>query len=319
MNGTIIQQGRFTSDGATKLLNIRSDIDWMEVINDTQWGLMPATGVGVKFEWQRGLAAGSAWEYTKTDSSLVLQGEKITSGGFTLRDPSTATIGAPVTGTVITKADPPICTANGHGYSNGDTVVLSNLTNMPQLGGVYFTIGTVMTNSFALTYMNTNTANFTQEAAFQVRKLPATFYQWQPNSVIVTGITTGATTAIEMSANVTGLTAGQVVRINVPSIWGMTQMDGLSGEILSIASNVITVDIDSSAFTAFAWPASTSYPFSFASVVPIGTNSSTSLDDATRNIWSLQMELGAGIDGPAGVTSDVIYWRAGKSFSVDNQ
>ena len=33
MNGTILQQGSFTSDGTAKTLDIRSDVDWMQVLN----------------------------------------------------------------------------------------------------------------------------------------------------------------------------------------------------------------------------------------------------------------------------------------------
>lgn len=318
MDNTIIQQGSFTSDGTAKILEIRSDMDWMQVINDTQWGLMPATGVGVKFEWQRGLAAGSAWEYTKTDSSLVLQAEKITSGGFTLINTDTASIGAAVTGTTITKANPPVCTANGHGYSNGDVVVLSNLVEMPQLGNVFFTIGSVSTNTFELTYMNTNTANFTQESAFEVRKV-ASAGGYTPGSVIITGVTVGTTTQVELANATHGITANQRVRFYVPSEFGMTELSGLAGNVTSVTSNVLTVDIDSSAFTAFAWPAASSYPFRFGTVTPFGTESGTSLADATDNTSYIGMELGAGIDGPAGASSDVIYWRAGKSFSVSNE
>ena len=163
MDGTIIQQGRFTSDGTSKLIEVRAGIDWMVVENETQWATTQNPGRGVKFEWQRGLPDGHALEYTKQDLNNTLQAEKITSGGFTVIENSTLKISAPVTGTTITKASPPVCTATAHGFSNGDLVVLSNLTNMPQLGGsVLFSIGNVSANNFQLTYFNTNTANFTQ-------------------------------------------------------------------------------------------------------------------------------------------------------------
>jgi len=32
MDGTILQQGRFTSDGTNKVLAIRSDVDWIRVL-----------------------------------------------------------------------------------------------------------------------------------------------------------------------------------------------------------------------------------------------------------------------------------------------
>ena len=172
MDNTIIQQGRFTSDGNAAFIDIRSDVDWMEVINETQWATTQATGRGVKFEWQRGLTAGHAFEYTKADASNALQAEKVTSGGFTLIDPN-AGPSAIVTGTTITKASPAVCTAASHGFENGDLVEFSNLTNMPQIsaGSAIFSIGNVTTNTFELTYFNTNTANFTAEAAFGVHRL----------------------------------------------------------------------------------------------------------------------------------------------------
>lgn len=317
-DNTIIQQGRFTSAGTAVDLTIRSDMDWMEVINETQWATTQATGRGIKFEWQRGMTAGHAFETTKVDSTNALQGEKVTSGGFTVIDPS-AGLGAAVTGTTITKADPPVCTAAGHGYSNGDIVIMNTMTNMPQLATVFWEIGNVATNTFELTYMDTNTANFTAEAAFTVRKAPS-FSSWVPPAVLVTAISAAATAGVTLSATVASYTVGQVIRVLCPAAFGMVEIDGLEGEILSIntTTNTLTLDIDSSAFTAFAWPASSAIPFSYAGINPIGTNSSTSLDDATDNTAFIGMTLGAGIDGPAGSSSDVIYWRAGKSFSVTN-
>ena len=316
---TIIQQGRFTSTGVDVTLDIRSDIDWMEVLNETQWATTQGTGRGVKFEWQRGLAVGHAFEYTKADSTNVLQAEKITSGGFTLED-GLFSVGAAVTGTTITKADPPVCTAASHGYANGDVIMLTGLTNMTQLAGPFFTIGSVATNTFELTHMDTNTSNFTQEAAFTVRKLDA--HEWDVQGSIISAVTTGSTTQVQLTqATGNGFTAvGQVMKFNVPAAFGMVELDGLTGEITAIntTTNTYTVAVDSSAFTAFAWPATTALPMSFPAAIDAGTTSGTSLADATDNVAILGMKLEAGIDGPAGSSSDVIYWRAGKSFSVSN-
>lgn len=318
-DSTIIQQGKFTSDGTAVNIALRSDVDWMEVINYTQMATQQGTGRGVKFYWQRGLAAGYAFETTKADSTDALQGEIATTGGFTLLDQSSLSLGAAVTGTTITKADPPVCTANGHGYSDGDIVVMNTMTEMDQLATVYWTIGSTTTNTFELTYMDTNTSNFTAESAFTVRRVPK-FSNWVPPNVIISNITAASQAVVTCSADVSSyFAAGDVVRITCPSVFGMSEIDGLTGEIQSVSSNTYTLDIDSSAFTAFAWPDDTSLPFSYPQMVPVGTNSSSSLLDATDNTAILGMSLGAGIDGPAGSSSDVIYWRAGKSFAVDNQ
>lgn len=316
MDGTIIQQGRFTSDGAAELISLRSDVDWMEVINATQWATTQATGRGVKFEWQRGLAAGAAFEYTKADSTNALNAEFVSSGGFTLLDPN-AGPEAEVTGTTITKADPPVCTAAGHGYSNGDVVVIYGSDNMTQIDGVLFTIGSVATNTFELTYFDSNTANFTANTAFAVRRVPNP-QSFEPAGAVIAAISTGTTTGVTLCRDDIDLQVGDLMRITVPSAFGMTEIDGQAGEITAIntTTNTYTVDIDSSAYTAFAWPATTSFPSTMPRAVALGNRSTA--PHGFNNVKQIQMKLGAGIDGPAGSSSDVIYWRAGKSFSVSN-
>ena len=42
------------------------------------------------------------------------------------------------------------------------------------------------------------------------------------------------------------------------------------------------------------------------------------LSDATLNTGYLGMLLTGGINNPGGAASDVVYWVAGKSFSVSN-
>lgn len=317
MDGTIIQQGRFTSDGTAQKIALRSDVDWMEVINETQYATTQATGRGVTFTWQRGLSAGHAFEVTKADNTNVMQAEKVTSGGFTL---VTGAASAAVTGTTITKASPPVCTAAGHGFSNGDTVILSNFTNMTNLSTITFTIGSVATNTFELDFFDTNTANFTQEAAFEVRKVPS--FGWAGGWSIISSVTTGTTTGIQFTTNEAEelYEVGTVLKFSVSSAFAMTELDGLQGEITAYTAgtNTYTVDIDSSAFTAFAWPAPAALPFSAPVAVVVGSVNQGVSTDAVDNVSVLEIELGAGIDGPAGSTSDVVYWRAGKSFSVSN-
>ncbi len=319
MSSTIIQQGRFISDGSAEKLEIRSDVDWMEVINETQFATTQTPGRGVKFEWQRGLAVGHGFEYAKSDGANALQAEKITSGGFTL---ITGAASAPVSGTTITKASPPVCTAAGHGFSNGDKVELSKLTNMPQISGaiIVFSIGNVTTNTFELTYFNTNTPNFTAETAFTVRTIPA--FTWQGSWSIISSVITGNTTQVQFSTNEPEeiYSPGTVLTFTVPSEYGMTELSDQQAEILSYNSttNTYTLALDSSSFSAFSWPASSAIPLGVPTARVVGSATNSSLD-AVTNIDSLQIKLGAGIDGPAGSSGDVIYWKAGKSFSITNE
>jgi hypothetical protein len=89
--------------------------------------------------------------------------------------------------------------------------------------------------------------------------------------------------------------------------------------------NSITVNIDSTAFTAFAFPLSAAVPFTFAEVIPVGEDTASALTagvdiltDATINTGYIGMILTGGASCPGGVVSDVVYWTAGKSFSVTN-
>jgi hypothetical protein len=105
-----------------------------------------------------------------------------------------------------------------------------------------------------------------------------------------------------------------MIRLHVPSEFGMVQADGLQGKVTAVntTNNTITLDIDSSAFTAFAFPTSASVPFTQAHIVPFG-DVANGVESATDNTGKIIMRLGAGADGPAGSASDKIYWRAWKA------
>lgn len=323
MDGTIIQQGRFTSDGTAVELQIRSDVDWMEVYNSTQWATTKSTGRGVKFYWQRGLASGEAFEYTKADSDNALQGEFVSSGGFTLLDTSGSpldTLNATVT--AISTASVPVVSNSGtNGLSAGDVVRIINVTSAQQVGGFDFTVGngTLTSGTFSLDYMSQLSDAGTSGSWRKIKFQP----QFYPRHRFISDITAADPAVVTMTVT-HGYVVGQKVRLKVPSAYGMVEADGLLGTITAVdtTNNTITLDIDSSAFTAFAFPATGDVPFSPAMVIPVGEAATSTyanlLDDATDNVSFLGMELGAGIDGPAGSSSDVIYWRAGKSFSVSN-
>lgn len=62
---------------------------------------------------------------------------------------------------------------------------------------------------------------------------------------------------------------GQLVRLTVPRTWGMYQANGLTGEILTIGSSTMTVNIDSTYFDTFVNASSSSE--TPASLVPAGS------------------------------------------------
>lgn len=329
MDGTILQQGRFTSTGAAKTLQIRSDVDWMRVYNTTIAAGNQTTAVGVEYYWQRGFPAGAQWEYLKSNAANAANlSQYLTTGGFTLVDTSSNPLGALNNGSTgvsaISNATPPVVTVGSTtGIAAGDVVRLYNITNAQQVGGMDFTVGinTLNATTFDLSYVSTFGAGIGAAGNFRVVKYSPLYY---PRRRFVSAITAAASAVVTMTVT-HGFTVGQEVRFVVPAGYGMTEMNGLLGTITAVntTTNTITVDIDSSAFTAFTFVINT--VGSPAEVVPVGEDTATALSssvsilgDATENQGYIGMILAAGANSPAGATNDVIYWVAGKSFSVSN-
>ena len=142
-------------------------------------------------------------------------------------------------------------------------------------------------------------------------------------------VTTGTSTVVTTTVT-HGYQVGQQVRFVVPAAYGMTQLNGLVGNIIAVNTsttvNSFTVDIDSSAFTAFSFPLTAAVPFSPAEVIPVGEDTATALaygedilTDATNNTSYIGMKLAGGTSCPAGANDDVIFWVAGKSFSTQGE
>jgi len=312
MSEQLIASGSFTSDGAAHSIALRSDFDIFRVWNQTQAATTQTTGRGCKFEWQRGLAAGAGFMFTKQNSSNALDLEFITTGGFTRVDQSSQVLGAEqaTSGTDVTQANPAVVTVTAHGYSNGDRVRIYGTTGMLQIAGYDFTIGSVSTNDFELSYLDSSGFAAVATAGF-VRKVPNNpIYSPQANRI--TAITAANPMVVTLAVT-HGLSVGEKIRLFVTSDFGMTEANGLLGEITAVSTvnNTVTLDIDSSGFTTFAFPTSADAALGVtpAHIVPVGDATST-LAGSMDNTAQIVMELGAGADGPAGSTSDVIYWEA---------
>ena len=80
---------------------------------------------------------------TITDIKGVLQSGTNVIGGLDEVDPFVSVSG-------ITKANPGVVTATAHGYSNGDTVYFSRLTEMTELNGTTQTVANKADNTFEI-------------------------------------------------------------------------------------------------------------------------------------------------------------------------
>lgn len=330
--GTILQQGNFTQ-AATAVpvtIQLRGDVDWMRVYNITVADADQTTAVGVEYYWQRGMAVDRGIEYKKSSAANAANlTDYMASGGFTLVDSSLQSPGSlNATITAVSNASIPVASNSGtNGLSAGDVVRFINVAGAQQLGGYDFTVGynTLTSGTFSLDYMSQIVAGTT--GSWRKINYDPIFY---PRRRSITKISSSGTSSVITLSVTHGYKVGQAVRVMVPSEFGMVQMNNLLGNITAInttttSGNTITVDIDSSSFTAFAFPLTAVNPFSQAVVVPIGEDTAEALStgndilsDATLNTGYVGMKLAAGANSPAGAANDQIYWVAGKSWSVDN-
>lgn len=324
---TVIQQGRFTSDGTDIILEIRSDFDWIWAYNET---VLYAAGNNDNAQayWQRGMTNGRGVSYIKENTIGALVSQQLPQdGGFFLIDSSIDSPGAAVVVTAVTNAAQPVfSTANTGSLDTGSIVRFSDDANLPNLGGFDFEVDTIVANtSFRMRWALANAPGAVGAGAAFYRQIPFD-PMYYPRRRFIVNITQAAQAVVRTSVT-HGFTVGQEIRFVLPSAFGMVELNSLVGTVVAVsaANNTFTVDIDTTAMTAFAWPAVADYPFNFAQAVPLGedtgvalANAANILADATTNNAVIGVLLTAGALRPAGIANDVIYWVAGKSFSVDN-
>lgn len=328
MDLTIVQQGSFTSTGNNVYIPLESGVDWMTVYNITQAAANQTVAVGVKYYWQSGFAANSQWATLKAEAADAANLEQYTTvGGFNYIDTSLQAPGIlHATITAISNAAIPVVTNTGtNGLIPGNIVRLINVAGAQQFGGMDFTVGynTLSGTTFSLDYAPQITAGTV--GSWRLIAFNPIFY---PRHRFITSISQAAQ-AVVITSVTHGYQVGQAVRFNVPAAFGMVEINGLEGNIVAINTtdtvNSFTVDINSSAFTAFAFPTSVEVPFTPAVVVPIGedtalalANNVNILSDATFNTAFTGMVLTGGEGFPGGADEDNMFWVAGKSFSVNN-
>jgi len=324
-------QGFFTSTGAAQIIQVPSGVDYIHTYNQTQ---IAANSVSTSYEcyWQLGMASGGGLNYESNAGATAVNITPLAAGsGFTLVNNTVNVPGALVALTAISNATPPVVSTGSTAglVANSSIVRLFNVTGAQQIGGVDFTVGTIVANtSFTLAYMRSIAAATTGN----YRIIPYNPYFYPPTRVI-SKISQAAQAIVTMTVT-HAFTVGQKVRFVIPaptaSAFGMTQLNGVEATIVAVGqadtngvTNTITVNVDTTGFTAFAWPTTTD-PFStFPQVVPVGQNMAQSILSGTNQIGDSEVnqgyigvQLAAGANAPAGVANDVIFWVAGKSVNT---
>lgn len=331
--------GTFISTGAAQFIPLPSGVDWMEVHNETV-SYAAGAGTGAEFYWRRGMPQGLGTIYTKTAITGALAVAQIAANsGFYLQDQTVNVPGPGVAITGITGANPPlVLTASTAGLIDGSSIVrIFRTVGALQLQGLDFTVGAIVPNtSFALAFAAAIAAANPGAGIYRIIPFNPYFY---PSYRYITKISQAVNAIVTLSVT-HDYTIGQVVRLQIPMVtalaFGMTELNGVQATIINIGqpdadgiTNTITIDVDTTGFTAFAYPLTADPIHSPAMVIPMGENTADALlnpvfpalngqnilGDATVNTAQLGMLLQAGTGSPAGVAGNVVSWVAGKSFN----
>lgn len=307
---TSVASGSFTSAGTARNIILPKPFDYFVVRNRSIWGSNPADAA-VESTWSRGYADGQATVLQEANTG-VLSAVAVAAGGagFIEIDESELTVGATValSGTEITSADPAVATTGTTPFV-GDIVRIINSTAMLNIAGLEFTVTAVSLNTnFTMGYLDASGGTFADATGGSYLVIPAARYA--PERRWITGITAVATGAVITLSVTHAYSVGDIITVHVPTEFGMTEIDGLQGEISAIdtTNNTVTTDIDSSAFTAFAYPnsATAAAGVSFPHTVPVG-EIATSLLNPTDNDSVFGIRLGTAV---VGSNTDVMDWIA---------
>lgn len=343
---TITTQGSFVSDGLSRVIQVPQGIDWFKTVNWTN--IVGAVGLaGYEFEWYRGMAvndaiiqgtilAGPVWGMRNARTYVAPAAAVV--GGFTLIDSTNQGLARQGTTINNTNAVNPVVTTTAVGAGqNGTTNMVTDRTVIrmnypgvlgaaPSLMGIDYTVTVNNATTFTLpthaTALPVGGAGVFSIVSYDTNPL---FY---PVNRTVINITQAVNPVVTTSV-VHGFTVGQEVRMKVPAVCGMTQMNDLVGVVATTpTAYTFTLasaqgsSVDSTGFTAFQWPLLAVYPYQVAQVLPVGQTAQvpyvTSFAGATNNLGYTGMVLASGttaasdLVSPAGTNADVIYWQAGK-------
>lgn len=334
---TIITGDSFTSTGAGVKIPLPSSADYFVTTNITQMPLAPATGVVIRGEWygpKFGVGATAAndgirWKKTNSTNALLIDtfGTATASNGFTYVTSSPVVEPQAANAiTAITAASPAVVTQTNT-YSEGDILRLYSTTGMLQIAGMDFQISTVSGSGYTL--IGLRAAGFAAAGTAGFTRRISKYNAVEPEFLYITEITKATQAVVRTSVDPTiHYVVGMKIHFSIPYSFGMIEMNGLTGKIVAVsaANYTLTVDIDSSAFTTFAFPASTASPTAtlFATLAPAGastqfnpvTNVQTGYDFQIQPFRTGQftpyMFLAGGAQSPAGAAADIINWAAYK-------
>ena len=316
----LIDGGSFTSDSTNRQeIQITQRPDLIVVRNRTAWG-DDAAETSVESCWRRGMAQDAAQTIDQAVTTGIMSTEAVTSGGFRVYTTAAPPVYASLANTTITQANGAVVTmANTGAIAVGDTVKMINEAGMQQISTYDFRVNAVTTNTNITLNLDSSGFGAAATSGFVQLFVPGRFYpRWKYIVPLAgaAGITQAAHAVVSFST-AHDFTVGEKVSFRVPEAFGMHEINNKTASVLSVTAYTITVDLDTSGFTAFAMPTSAvavATPQSPAIVVPAGTGPKANANPPevplnaafdNRNKWIISM-------GPNVITSSsaVYDWVA---------
>jgi len=209
--------------------------------------------------------------------------------GFTLFDAANQQKGPNIVINSFTPGTTTVFVTNSaHGFRVGDNVRIGSLTSAPQLGGLVMTVTAVGSTTQFTTLLNSTNALTSVGVVYKVGNAgmppPSLYYpEWRAIAAVSLANPMVVTTLVQQNYQI-----GDVVTFQIPTVFGMSQLNaGVRGlpfqATVSAVNNAVgtqTVtfaNVDSSAFTAFAWPVAANYPLGIPTMIPQGEGNTNNL------------------------------------------
>jgi len=252
---------------------VSDQADWVYVKDITNWGAASTAANPIYAEWYPltmapGSFLGIGQNSSATPDAVTMYATRGTSGGFTFFNPNSPPTYAALPGTAINATTLVVLMANTGTIAVGDTVKLINPTAMLQIGGLQAQVTAVTPNvSITLGYVASAVAaglslGANATAVSVIKFIPGNFYPRKRQVLFITQ----AAQAVVYFSQPNDFTPGEIVDFSIPSPYGMTQLNYLTGQpggaprVLSVTNSAtvssITINVNTSGYTPFVYPSS---------------------------------------------------------------
>jgi hypothetical protein len=308
--------GTFTSAGTALFLPLPSGYNEIDLINITDMASTAANTNVMKAHGTSSMPAGYANVSLKTSGAATIALEYgIATAGFTfISDTGGLALGASASISGITNAAPPVASATTTPLV-GQIVRLYGTTAALQLAGIDYEVTAASAGStFTIGRVLLAPGSAASAGTYRIVNSDSRYY---PKWRFICGISAASSAIINTTVS-HGFVAGQQVKIYVPSTWGMKEMNGLVGTITSVTAATLTVNIDSSAMTAFAYPtsAAAALGIQFPIVVPISESTSSTYANIVSDTKGNQSATGVWIGTGVQTTAKVYQWIAKSGINM---